>query len=125
MLYLDLPPWMTSTDPSAKIEVQNYKALPLMQSSDHRPVACSFSIPAMAIPEPDKETNESGDGVRLRPPFWINATWKERRAAARRKEIVVGLGAYLALTWEGRAVLLAVLFGALGGWALVKGLIEW
>lgn len=124
VLYLDLPPWMKATDPSAKMEVQGYKALPLMPTSDHRPVACSFSIPAMAIPEPGTDAEEGGSGVRLKPPFGIDPAWKQKRAAARRKEVVVGMGAYLSLTWEGRVILLALICGGLGGWAVVVSLLE-
>lgn len=125
VLYLDLPSWMKATNSTAKIEVQGYKALPLLETSDHRPVACAFSIPATRIPEPDKETDQGGEGVRLKPPFGIDPIWKERRVAARRREVVVGLGAYLALTWEGRAILLAVFVGTLGGWAIIAGLANW
>lgn len=122
VLYLELPPWMKAKDPGAKIQVEGYKALPLMQTSDHRPVACSFSISAVAIPEPN-EGDEVNDGVRIKPPFDLNPLWKERRAAARRREVVVGLGAYLALTWEGRGILAALLVGALAGWIVIESIV--
>lgn len=160
VLYLDLPPWATSSsskkkkkkkkknEPApapARVEVQAYKALPLMASSDHRPVACSFSVPAEAIPEPpepnseeeqEEEEEEGGEGeeegsgakklvdVRLVPPFGLNPLWMEQREAARTKEVVVGMGAYLALTWEGRGILLAIVLGALGGWAVIGSLLQ-
>ena len=109
--------------------MKGYKALPLMASSDHRPVACSFSLNAEAIPEPSKEEEEGGGGgvkmdVRLAPPFGPNPLWMEQREAARTKEVVVGIGAFLGLTWEGRGILLAIVFGALGGWAVIRSLLQ-
>ncbi len=112
--------------PAARVEVQGYKALPLMASSDHRPVACSFSVPAEAIPEPsDEEESGAKLDVRLVPPFGLNPLWMEQREAARTKEVVVGIAAYLGLTWEGRGILLAIIFGALGGWAVIRSLLQW
>lgn len=125
VLYLDMPPWVKSRNLTARVEVQGYKALPLMASSDHRPVACSFSVPAEAIPEPDEEEERAAKlDVRLVPPFGLNPLWMEQREAARTKEVMVGVGAYLALTWEGRGILLAIVFGAVGGWAVVNSLLQ-
>ncbi|KAL6718809.1 hypothetical protein ACLMJK_003043 [Lecanora helva] len=125
VLYLDLPPWSASNNEDHKIKVQSYKALPLMATSDHRPVACSFLIPAEPISEPTGEQEEEAkEDVRLAPPFGLDPLWKEKREAARRKEVVVGVAAYLGLTWEGRGVLVAVVVGALGGWAIVRSLLE-
>lgn len=126
VLYLDVPSWMKTTNPSAKVVVEGYTALPLMPSSDHRPVACSVSIPLEAIPAlpEDVDTAVIPDAVRRKPPFELDAAWETRRSAARRREIVVGLGAYMALTWEGRGILLALLCGALGGWTVIGSMIE-
>ena len=105
-----------------------------MASSDHRPVACSLSVPAEAIAEPKDEEGEGEEGeearggatldVRLVPPFGLNPLWMEQREAARTKEVVVGIGAYLALTWEGRGILLTIVFGALGGWAVIGSFLQ-
>ncbi|MCJ1276664.1 hypothetical protein MMC21_004471 [Puttea exsequens] len=129
VLYLDLPSWFppvsAASDHPANIQIHGYQALPLLPSSDHRPVACAFSIPAVPLPEPSEEQEaEAESDVRIVPPFGINPMWRERRQSARMKEVVVGLASYLALTWEGRGILLAILCGAMGGWALVKSLIE-
>ena len=126
VLYLDMPPWVRSKNSAARVEVQGYKALPLMVSSDHRPVACSFSFHAEAIPEPSEDEEERGVklDVRLAPPFGLNPLWMEQREAARTKEVMVGIGAFLGLTWEGRGILLAIVFGALGGWAVIRGLLQ-
>lgn len=122
ILYLDLPPRMKSEDPNAQIRVNKYTALPLMSTSDHRPVILSLSIPLKPMPPPTEEVVD-GD-VRVKPPFPIDPKWRERRAVARRKEIAVGLGSYFALTWEGRGVLFAILVGALGGWAVIRSMLE-
>ena len=122
ILYLDLPSWMMDQQLDAKIQVLEYKALPLMSSSDHRAVALLLSIPLLPIPPPDDEV--AADDVRMHPPFPIDPHWRERRAAARRWELVVGVLAYLGLTWEGNGVLLAVVVGALGGWAVVRSMLE-
>ena len=128
ILYLPLPPWMTiaSHAMSSKLHTQRYKALPLMATSDHRPVACLINVPAEAIPEPDKgEEEENKKDVRLLPPFDLDPYWRERRETARMKEVSVGLACYLGLTWEGRGILIAVVIGALGGWAVVRSFLEW
>ncbi|MCJ1396463.1 hypothetical protein MMC18_009353, partial [Xylographa bjoerkii] len=122
ILYLDIPPWMSSQDPSARIQIHKYTALPLMSTSDHRPVILSLSLPLQPIPPPNDEVAD-GDW-RLNPPFSIDPQWRQRRRIARWKEIVVGLSAYLGLTWEGRGLLIAMLIGALGGWAVIVSMLQ-
>jgi hypothetical protein len=115
ILYLELPPWMQET-----ITVHKYMALPQVETSDHRPVVLSLSIPLKAISEP---AEGQGD-IRLQPPFRIEADWKSRRAMARKKEIAVGLAAYLTLTWEGNGLLLATIIGGIGGWLVIRSLLS-
>lgn len=122
ILFLDLPPWMKEETPEADIKVVGYTALPLMPTSDHRPVALRLRVPLKAIPAP--ENSEGNEDVRLHPPFGIDARWRERRAAARRKEVFVGLLAYLFLTWEGNGILLALILGMLGGWVVVRSQLD-
>lgn len=122
ILYLDLPSWMKEQDPSNRVQVQDYTALPLMSTSDHRPVALLLEIPPKPIPSPDFEAPNRD--LRLHPPFALNPDWRQQRAAARRKEIVVGLGAYFSLTWEGRGILLGILIGILGAWAVVQSMVK-
>jgi len=56
-------------------------------------------------------------------PFTIREDWRARRAAARRYEIVVGLAAYFALTWEGEALVFGTVIGVVGGYFLLRSLI--
>lgn len=116
ILYL-VPPSCKKSE-SSPIYVHAYSALPLMPTSDHRPVALSLSIPLTAI-------STSHELVRdLNAPFGIDPKWREKRDAARRMELVAGLIAYLGLTWEGNGILLAITIGALGGWAVIRGVLN-
>lgn len=122
ILYLDQPPWMKTQTSPASIEVHTYTAFPLMSTSDHRPVAISLSIPLLAKPTSEDEMADAD--VRIHAPFGIDPKWREKRQIARRKELVVGFIAYLGLTWEGNGILLATVIGALGGWAIIKSMLE-
>ena len=121
ILYLELPGWMKVEMPQLAIEVDKYGALPLMPTSDHQPVLLTMKIPLKGIPAP--EAVGGGDDVRVNPPFDIDPQWRERRQSARRKEIAVGILAYLVLTWEGRSIVLALIIGTLLGWSVVQGLL--
>ena len=127
ILYLVLPPWLDAEEfpqneeSTAEFQIHEYTALPLMSTSDHRPVMLSLSIPLKPIAPPNGLSPDLD--WRMKSPFPIDPTWRERRAVARRKEIVVGLGAYLALTWKGR-VLVAIIIGALSGWVVIRSLLE-
>ena len=99
-----------------QITVDKYDALPQLNTSDHRPVLLSLLVPLGAIPEPSNDQ----DDIRLRPPFEIERDWKSRRAMARKKEIAVGVAAYLGWTWEGNGFLLATVAGAMAGWLVIR-----
>ncbi|KAI4258779.1 MAG: hypothetical protein LQ352_001088 [Teloschistes flavicans] len=122
ILWLDLPVWTETRSPNAGIAVEKYDALPLNPTSDHRPVVLGLRVPLKAIPTP--RDGEGEDDLRMSPPFAIDPEWRERRMAARRKEVMVGLFAYMFLTWEGLAILLALVVGAIGGWAIVRSMLE-
>jgi hypothetical protein len=92
-------------------KVHSYTALPVQPTSDHRPVALSFSVP-MTMPSVVKDA-----------PFDIVDGWKERRANARRLEILVGIGAYLSLTKQGQALLAGSVLGIVGAWFLLHSLL--
>ncbi len=102
-----------------KIKVHKYGVLPQLETSDHRPVGLSLSVPLSAIREPHNKE----DDIRLHPPFDTDPDRKSRRAMARKKEIVVGTIAYLVFTWEGNAILLATIFGSIGGWLIIQSLL--
>ncbi len=121
VLYLDTPTWMQESLPSAMIKIHGYTALPLLSTSDHRPVALSCSVPLRAIPPPTGDHMPAD--LRLNPPFDIDPAWREKRAWARKMEIIVGILAYLSLTWEGKGLLLATIIGGVGGWMVIRSLI--
>ncbi|KAK5279123.1 hypothetical protein LTR40_008238, partial [Exophiala xenobiotica] len=96
-----------------KVNPQKYTCLPLFGTSDHRPVALAVTVPLKALraEEPD------------RAPFSIDPEWKSRRAMARKKELAVGILAYLTLTREGNGLLAASVIGAIGGWLIIRSLL--
>ncbi|EXJ80578.1 hypothetical protein A1O1_08724 [Capronia coronata CBS 617.96] len=102
--------------PNGDVQVRplKYTSLPLFASSDHRPVALAATVPLKAVSDTKQDQNA---------PFTIDPEWKGRRAMARRKELVVGLLAYLALTREGNGLLAATTIGAVGGWLILRSLL--
>lgn len=98
---------------SSKPEVESYDALPVQPTSDHRPVTLSVRI-SLRGPA-------SADGVKV--PFSMRKDWRERRDAARRYEVLVGIASYLALTWEGEAILVGTIFGVLGGYVVLRAML--
>lgn len=116
ILYL-VPPSCKKSE-SSPIYVHAYSALPLMPTSDHRPVALSLSIPMTTISISHEVVTD------LNAPFGIDPKWRDKKDAARRMELMAGLIAYLGLTWEGNGILLAIAIGALGGWAVIRGVLN-
>ncbi|KAK8158540.1 Endonuclease/exonuclease/phosphatase [Phyllosticta citrichinensis] len=103
-----------SSSSDSPLQPQAYTSLPVLASSDHAPVALSLSL----IPKPVTPPSDPAH-PRNKPPFPLSPDWKQRRDAARRKEVVVGVLSWLALTWEGNGVLLAIVVG----WAAVWGVL--
>jgi hypothetical protein len=97
----------------AVLEVHSYDTLSVQPTSDHRPVTLSVTIP-LRKPELAEDAE---------PPFLMSKDWRERRAAARRYEVLVGIASYLALTWEGEAVLAATIVGILGGYVALRAML--
>ncbi|KAF2268950.1 DNase I-like protein [Lojkania enalia] len=104
--------FLPSPASSPRLELQNYIALPIQPTSDHRPVALSLRIADSPI-----TASDSGD-IRSNPPFPINPNWRARRDAARRLEIIVGILSYLALTRKGNAIVVAFTGIAFASWWL-------
>lgn len=97
----------------ADVDVHGYDALSVQPTSDHRPVTMSVTIP---LRKPDFAAD-------VKPPFKMRRDWRERRVAARRYELLVGIASYLALTWEGEALLIATLVGILGGYVALRAIL--
>ena len=114
---------MRRSNPNSQIKVQGYTALPLMETSDHRPVACSFLVPAKACPEPGDE-EESDEDVRIVPPYRLDPQWEQKREWARTKEVVVGVIFYATSTWEGRGMLLFFVLSVVGALVTARILLE-
>ena len=119
ILYRPLPSWMPQK--TSGMHLGPYHALPLMPTSDHRPVALSLSIPFMAIPEP--ASIKAAEDIRLAQPFPLDKDYRVKRAWARQQEIAFGIAAYYGWTWKGNGVVFAGLVGSLGGWAVLRGLL--
>lgn len=104
--------------PSSGVTPHIYDSLPLIPSSDHRGVALSVTIPVHV------EGGNGGDlDLREYPPFELSTDWRSRRSRARSLEILVGIASYLALTYEGYAILVGIIGGAFGGYMLIKYLV--
>jgi hypothetical protein len=104
--------------PSSGLEPHSYTSLPLLPTSDHRAVALSVTL------HPDVAASEHGDNdLRNHPPFPLNPDWRARRAAARRREILVGIASYLALTLEGNAILVGLFGGGFAGYLMLRTLL--
>lgn len=91
--------------------VHSYDVLSIQPTSDHRPVSLSCTVSRKAV------------DVSIQPPFKIRSDWRQRRAAGRRYEILVGAAAYLLLTWEGEALLAGTIVGIVGGWIVLRALL--
>lgn len=123
ILYLPLPP-QTEEERKEEIVTHNYTSIPRIMSSDHRPVVLHLSIPARPLTPQYSPSPEAGEkDVRVHPPFTINKDWKSKRASARRKEIVVGVLAWLVTTLAGLGVIMAFMVGGVGGWWVLRTLV--
>ncbi|KAK3310839.1 Endonuclease/exonuclease/phosphatase [Chaetomium strumarium] len=142
VLYLDVPRWValppaaatttttTTTSSSSsvdgktkvQVEVKAYDALPVVASSDHRGVFFRARVPVLAeaemTPPPELEGEEYDHDPRVRMPVPVDVHAWERRAAARRREKVVGWSALLWSTREGAVLLATVVALGVGGWWL-------
>ncbi|MCJ1327945.1 hypothetical protein MMC10_004620 [Thelotrema lepadinum] len=121
ILYLDMGAW-TSAPKESRVKTRLYTSLPLMSTSDHRPVILAASIPLSSV---GLRETIAEDGLCIKSPYAIDPFWRQRKTVARQKEIVAGFIAYLAVTWEGNGILLAMLIGAVGGWALIRSILAY
>lgn len=123
ILYLPTPSWLTRTTPSAEIVAHKYVALPLFPTSDHRAVALTFTVPLVPIPSPTEDDADSDD-PRVNPPFTVNPDWRRERQRARRMELLVGFSTYFTMSWEGRFMVVATAAGIVGGYFVLKALLD-
>ncbi|KAG5927481.1 hypothetical protein E4U42_002190 [Claviceps africana] len=133
VLYLDLPPWVLGPNrsprgSSGRIEILAYDALPVMRSSDHRPVYLRAQVPLIPpedmMPPPETDGGHDDDtwlsDPRARLPVEVDPEAWSRRRAARRKELVTGWSAFLWSTKEGAWVLATLLVVGMGTWWLYQ-----
>ncbi|KAL9084238.1 MAG: hypothetical protein Q9165_008149 [Trypethelium subeluteriae] len=96
--------------PAPALQVHAYAALPILSTSDHRPVALAATISASSASDASAQ-----EGQERESPFPVNPLWKREREQARRRELVAGVVLYLVTTNEGRMIALAVGVGLLAG----------
>jgi Endonuclease/Exonuclease/phosphatase family len=95
--------------PSEAVQTHSYDILPIQSTSDHRPVALSLSVrPTISQQLPTE------------PPYRLNPDFAELRAAARNREFIVGILAYLGVTKEGNTILAGVMAGLIAGWYIMQ-----
>lgn len=130
VLYLDVPSWTRARKPDAPgIKVQAYNAMPVVASSDHRPVFLRADVPILGADDL-LTPRQLGDGAdyppdwdldpRARLPVEIDPEAWGRRAAARQREVMAGWSMFFFSTQEGAAVLGALAVAAVSGWWLYQ-----
>lgn len=131
ILYLDIPSWVKQQHKGklpTEMIVRKYHSMPTMLSSDHQPVYLRVSVPLLTTqelsPPADWEADEEGtDKVdpRVRLPVPIDTGAWERRATARRREVMTGMTTLFFSTREGAVVLTTVAVVSLLSWWLYQG----
>lgn len=129
VLYLDVPPWTKEQNPDVPdIKVQAYDAMPVLASSDHRPVFLRADVPIIAK-EDLFSPRQQGDSTypaewdldpRAKLPVEIDPEAWERRAAARQREVMAGWSMFFFSTQEGTLVLGTLVVAAISGWWLYR-----
>ncbi|KAF6827669.1 endonuclease/Exonuclease/phosphatase [Colletotrichum plurivorum] len=124
ILYLEVPSWAQGGE-GMKVDVKAYDAMPVVRSSDHRAVYLRAKVPLLTAeelaPTPGAGSGSDGSSIadpRLALPVAIDPEAWERRAAARRKEVLVGWSMILWSTKEGALVLATLLALGAGAWWL-------
>ena len=127
VLYLDVPRWARrraataeeeEEEGDARIDVRAYDAMPVLATSDHRPVFWRARVPVLG-PDVMRPPPLLRDDPRVTLPVPVDVHAWERRAAARRREVVVGWSALLWSTREGAAALATALALGLAAWWLL------
>lgn len=123
ILYLDIPSWVKSENPDAKIVTHKYSALPLFPTSDHRAVTLEISVPLISWGKPGEEEEARNKDPRVKPPFDIDVNWKTKRDRARTLELIAGYAMYLTTTAEGSGFVIATVVGAVGAYFAIRALL--
>lgn len=125
VLYLDLPSWVKARRDAPRINVRAYDALPLLRTSDHRPVYLRVDVPLVSPGDMSPPASllqsseaEASTDPRVRLPVEIDPEAWERRKAARQKERVVGWSMFLWSTKEGAWILATLLVAGFAGYWL-------
>ncbi|KAK0628580.1 Endonuclease/exonuclease/phosphatase [Bombardia bombarda] len=124
VLFMPVPGWV-----EGEMDVRAYNALPVVRSSDHRAVFLRVGVPVVGADGmrlPSSGVDGRGEGEewkkdpRVSPPVAVDVHAWERRAAARRREIVVGWTAFVWSTQMGALVLATLLAVGVGSWWLYR-----
>ncbi|KAF4970433.1 hypothetical protein FZEAL_10034 [Fusarium zealandicum] len=124
ILFLDVPSWLkgkTSEDP--KLNVRAYDCLPVLRMSDHRPVFLRVDVPLISpndLAPPQGLDPDTTRDPRARLPMEIDPEAWERRAAARRKEVMAGWSMFLWSTKQGAYILATVVAFGVGVYWLYR-----
>ncbi|KAM5380303.1 hypothetical protein ACJZ2D_003585 [Fusarium nematophilum] len=127
ILYLEIPSWLKGESGAGaagseelKLNVRAYDCLPVLRMSDHRPVFLRVDVPLISPTElapPSGLDPDTTRDPRARLPVEIDPEAWERRAAARRKEVMAGWSMFLWSTKQGAYILATVLaLGASAYW---------
>ncbi|PHH69693.1 hypothetical protein CDD82_7602 [Ophiocordyceps australis] len=125
ILYLDLPSWVKARLDAPRITVHAYDALPLMRSSDHRPVYMRVRVPLvspkdMVPPLTGRLAQTDSLDPRVQLPVDIDVEAWQRRKAARNKEQMLGWAMFFWSTSQGTWALAALLVAGLGAYWLYR-----
>lgn len=117
ILYLDLPAWVKDADNAHDMKVRSYDALPVIRTSDHRPVFLRIDIPVLSATQmeaPQQLKPSLHTDPRIRLPAEIDPEAWDRRRAARQREMMVGWSMFLWSTREGAWILGSLFVASLG-----------
>lgn len=98
---------------SGAAKVSSYSCMPIQPTSDHRPVGLAVQLDL----EHAKSQSQS-----YKSPLPLDTQWQAQRRVAKKREFVVGMGAYLGLTREGRTISIAAAIGVVGVWLISRSL---
>jgi hypothetical protein len=134
ILYMDVAPWVKIRNQEAvpEVSIQAYDAMPVLATSDHRPVFLRADVPVLdpqAMVPPPRTLGGDREGAPLWKPEWdsdprvtlpiaIDPEAWGRREAGRRKEVVTGWSMFLWSTREGAIILATMMVVGFGTWWL-------